>query len=41
MLRVPSSKLFTGFNNRSRGDRFPRNKRGTIKRDVDYLMDDE
>jgi len=41
MLRVPSNKLFPGFNNRPRGDRFPRNKGGMMKRDIGYLMDDD
>lgn len=41
MLRGPSSKTFSGFNNRPRGDRFPRNKGGMMKRDVGYIIDDD
>lgn len=37
-----ASKLFAGFNNsRPRGDRFPRNKGAMMKRDVNFLMDDD
>lgn len=41
MLHGSSNKPFAGFNNRPRGDRFPRNKGGMMKRDVSYQMDDD
>lgn len=41
MLHGPPNKPFVGFNSRSRGDRFPRNKGIMMKRDVGYLMDDD
>lgn len=40
MVHGSSNKPFAGFN-RTRGDRFSRNKGGVMKRDVGYLMDED
>ncbi|VVC37121.1 Hypothetical protein CINCED_3A024573 [Cinara cedri] len=41
MSNGPPHKPFVGFNSRSRGDRFIRNKGIVMKRDGGYLMDDD